>query len=266
MAYRSDADLEFLREMESEDLNDLVEVLMGKPDDTRWTQSLTSSSLYKEHYPKHKMYLEDIMEEIQKFGGNTISNMARQGGVLYQEILRDVASKFKVKYDKNTSTSMLEMSIYLKILSDALAKMSDNEARELVKELKLDSPEVIKAAGLDNLDSVSSAEFIIMALQFILKQGNFTTYRVTIAIANMVWKQIFGHGLGITAGMASAGVLPFVIGPVGWVVGPIWAAFGITGPAYRVTVPVVIQVACLRSLHKQRKNGTIDKDGNEIVK
>ena len=265
MAYRSDADLEFLREMESEDLNDLVEVLMGKPDDTRWTQSLTSSSLYKEHYPKHKMYLEDIMEEIQRFGGNTLLNVARQGGVLYQEIVRDVANKFKVKHEKNTSTPMLEMSIYLKILSDALTKMSDSEIRELVKELNLDSPEIVKATGL-NLDTASSTEFVAIALQFVLKQGNFKTYRIANIIANVVWKQNFGHGLSIATGMVSSKLLTMMTGPVGWVLGGVWTALDISGPAYRVTVPVVIQVACLRSLHRQRKNGTIDKDGNEIVK
>ena len=85
-------------------------------------------------------------------------------------------------------------------------------------------------------------------------------------IANVVWKILFGHGLAFATNAALTKVLSVLIGPIGWAIAGVWAALDIAGPAYRVTVPVVIQVACLRSLHEQRKNGTIDKDGNEIVK
>ena len=40
------------------------------------------------------------------------------------------------------------------------------------------------------------------------------------------------------------------MGPVGFVVAGIWTTIDLTGPAYRVTVPVVLQVAFLRQRSK----------------
>ncbi|MFV2029649.1 DUF3944 domain-containing protein [Neisseria sp. S1] len=55
MAYRNDIDLEFLGEMKSEDLGDLVYCLThDKNGKARWTEALTSSKKYKMHYPDHQ--------------------------------------------------------------------------------------------------------------------------------------------------------------------------------------------------------------------
>ena len=35
-------------------------------------------------------------------------------------------------------------------------------------------------------------------------------------------------------------------GPIGWVITAAWTAFDVAGPAFRVTIPAVIQVAFLR--------------------
>ena len=40
------------------------------------------------------------------------------------------------------------------------------------------------------------------------------------------------------------------MGPVGFVVAGIWTTIDLAGPAYRVTVPVVLQVAFLRQRSK----------------
>ncbi|EKL3060943.1 DUF3944 domain-containing protein [Campylobacter coli] len=54
MAYKVDNDLEFLRELNDESLDNLVSILIkdenGK---TRTTESLTDKDLYKKHYPNH---------------------------------------------------------------------------------------------------------------------------------------------------------------------------------------------------------------------
>ncbi|EQB5522606.1 GTP-binding protein, partial [Campylobacter jejuni] len=47
----------------------------------RFTEELTNNDLYKKHYPDHKEYIELILEEFQKFGGNSILNIFRGGGV-----------------------------------------------------------------------------------------------------------------------------------------------------------------------------------------
>ncbi|EAH5437941.1 DUF3944 domain-containing protein [Campylobacter jejuni] len=94
MAYRYDKDLEFLKELSSPELDELVKILTHDKDGkVRFTEELTNNDLYKKHYSDHKEYIELILEEFQKFGGNSILNIFRGGGVLYNEILRDVAKK-----------------------------------------------------------------------------------------------------------------------------------------------------------------------------
>ena len=55
MAYRYDEDLEFLRDVKSSDLNDLVDVLTKDKDgEKRITEHLTTNDLYQQYYPDHK--------------------------------------------------------------------------------------------------------------------------------------------------------------------------------------------------------------------
>lgn len=94
MAYIKDSDLEFLREVPSEELGLLVEILTKDSDGKkRYSESLTGKDLYKKYYPNHHEYVDDIMEELQRFGGHTAMNVLRGGGVLYKEILCDVCDK-----------------------------------------------------------------------------------------------------------------------------------------------------------------------------
>ena len=103
MAYRIDSDLEFLAELDSEDLNDLVYCLTHDKDgEVRYTEELTGSDEYKEHNPNHHQYWKLIAAEIQCFGANTFATLIRGGeGVLYREVLMDVCNKLKVNYNKN---------------------------------------------------------------------------------------------------------------------------------------------------------------------
>jgi hypothetical protein len=74
VAYKFDEDLEFLRELKSSDLNELVDILKGKEGDERATESLSSNDLFKRFYPNHQEYIELILGELQLFGGNSFVN------------------------------------------------------------------------------------------------------------------------------------------------------------------------------------------------
>ena len=65
MVYREDPDLEFLGQMKSEDLNDLVYCLTHDKDgEVRYTEELTNNELYKRFYPDHHQYWKEIAAEI----------------------------------------------------------------------------------------------------------------------------------------------------------------------------------------------------------
>ncbi|EJL2809191.1 DUF3944 domain-containing protein, partial [Campylobacter jejuni] len=52
MAYRYDKDLEFLKELSSPELDELVKILTHDKDGkVRFTEELTNNDLYKKHYP-----------------------------------------------------------------------------------------------------------------------------------------------------------------------------------------------------------------------
>ena len=95
-----------------------------------------------------------------------------------------------------------------------------------------------------------------------LSSSRFTSLMLASLIANIFASQILGKTVVFTAAsfFASRGVASF-IGPVGWVITGLWTAFDLSGPAYRITVPAVAQIALLR----QRVNASaeVDKEWRE---
>ena len=84
------------------------------------------------------------------------------------------------------------------------------------------------------------------ALQVAIKASGFGSYKLAAVVANAVAKALLGRGLafGATAGMMRT--ISVFAGPIGWAITAIWTAFDLGSPAYRVTVPCVIQIAYMR--------------------
>ena len=244
MAYRDDADLEFLGQMESKDLNDLVYCLTHDKDgDVRLTEELTMNELYKNHYPDHQKYWKIIAAEIQCFGANTFMTMFRGGkGVEYKEVLMDVCDKMKVNYNKSSSVEKIEGNLLMKILEDALEKMSPEELRELAE-----------ATGVKNTSGIT-AETMVGVFQAVFRMGGFNSYQLTVIVVNAISKALIGRGLTIAGNAALTRTMAILTGPIGWVITGIWTAIDVAGAAYRVTIPAVIQVAALRQKHVYEKN------------
>lgn len=243
MAYRKDPDLEFLSELSSEELHNLVEILtLDKEGNKLLTQNLTYSEKYKQYYPDHKMYWDEIAEELQLFGGNTFMNLIKGNkGVLYREILCDVCDRLKVNYNKKSDVTLIEQHLLMKILSDALEKMSPEEIKQLADEL-----------GINSQKMISSPQGLLGAFLAIYKAGGFQSYNLTLMISNLI---LSAFGKKIPPVMFNAGFVAMpkpLIGPIGWVISGILLAIDIAGAAYRVTIPAVIQVAYLRSLFINR--------------
>lgn len=241
MAYLDDKGLNFLGTLSSEELNDLVHILTyDKDGEKRTTEFLTLSERYKQHYPNHKMYWQEIGEELQLFGGNTFANMFRGTGVAYKEILCDVCDKLKVSYNKYATIEMIEDCLLQKILYDILAKMTLEQIKDLGVEL-----------GVDNLGNLHGPA-LSSIFQAIFQAGGFASYKLTLIIANMVARAITGKGLSFAANRTLVKSMSILTGPIGWTITGIWTAIDIASPAYRVTIPAVIQVAYLRKLSQNR--------------
>lgn len=178
-----------------------------------------------------------LVKEIQEFGGNTIVNIFRGNGVPYREIVEDVADHMKVTYYKTDSIEDLEIKILLKVAIKSMEKMSPDEQQ-------------------DFMSKVSGGKFTgmgpaaIAALQTAVIAGGFSSYVLAVTVANAVAKQLLGRGLAIAGNAALARSIAAFAGPIGWAITVVWAAFDLASPAYRVTVPCVIQVAYMRQKAK----------------
>lgn len=243
MAYRYDQDLKFFEQLESADLNDLVYCLTHDKDGTaRLTEELTSSPLYKQHSPDHRQYWELIAAEIQCFGANTFATMFRGGkGVEYREVLMDVCDKMKVNYSKEASVERIENCLLLKVLNDALEKMSADEIRQLAE-----------SVGVKNL-TLFTPEAMLGVFQAVFRAGGFKSYQLTVIVVNAVLKALIGRGLQLAGGAALTRTIGILTGPVGWAITGAWTAVDIASAAFRVTIPAVIQVAALRQKHLYAK-------------
>lgn len=236
MAYRSDQDLEFLKDCTSEDLDILVTILTKDKDGSeRLTEELTTSGKFKQYSPDHKQYWDLIAAEIQCFGGNSFATMLRGGeGVLYKEVLTDACDKLKVNYNAKASVETIEMNLLLKILTDSMENMSPEDLQEIVRDLDLKTTDFTKQA-------------VIAALQAGVRFGGFAAYKVALIVANAVAKAVVGRGLSLALNAGLTRLMGVVSGPIGWVITAIWTALDIAGPAYRITLPCVVQVAFLRA-------------------
>ncbi len=244
MAYRYDENLEFLKKIDSKDLNDLVYVLTHDKDgETRFTEELTTNENYKKFFPEHNKYWEDIAAELQCYGGNTFITIFRGGkGVEYKEILIDVCDKLKVNFNKNSTIESIETNLLMKILTDAIEKMTPEELKELAS-----------TTGMTNLTNPTK-EVMIGVFQAIFRAGGFKSYQLTVIIVNAVLKALIGRGLTFAGNAALTRTMAVLTGPIGWAITGLWTAVDIASAAYRVTIPATINIAVLRQKHLYANN------------
>jgi uncharacterized protein YaaW (UPF0174 family) len=236
-----DKDLEFLQNCSDKDLDNLVNYLVYDTDkEKRYTQELTKKENYIKYYPKHKKYLNDIIHELQCYGGNTIVNSIRSCGVSYREIVEDICKKYDLEFSKNDNIEVLEDKILGKILEDSIDRMNDKQRRELLKDIDKKGMDITKQS-------------LVYALQGIIKMGGFNSYKLSLIVANSVSKQLIGRGLSFVANQTLTKSISIFSGPIGLALNALWiASVDIAGPAYRVTIPAVLEITYLRKKCKTK--------------
>ena len=267
MAYRKDEDLEFLRELNNRALDNLVSILTRDENGKiRTTESLTGKDLYRQHHPNHDKYLDLILEELQTFGGNTFVNQIRRSGVLYKEILCDVADNLKVKYDKSANVENIEKAILLNFFNRSLENLSESELKEVAKEFSIDTSTFTKESISNAIAKTKNLAFLSQIAMLAVKSiADKVAINMTALAANSV---IAGSASAMATkataflGSRAVGVLA---GPIGWAISGAWVVNDIAGPAYRVTVPAVIYIAFLRSqyLYEKEMLKQIEKEEKE---
>lgn len=230
--------LSLLQKADNEDLRVLADIITtNKKGGYRPNELLTTRDKYATYYPHNmRALVPDIVDELQCYGANTVMTLLRGGnGVCYHTILRDVAKKLKVSFNKNTSDENIERYILQKMFDDLVEKLSVEELYTLAEDMK-----VRLAAGL-------TKQAIIAILQAAIRRGGFQSYIFIVVAANAIARALLGRGLSLVANAMLMRLTSMFVGPVGIALNILWAAVDIAGPAYRVTIPAVVQIAYIRN-------------------
>ena len=229
--YNIDSDLKFLFDCSNDQIKLLCDTLThdlkdGKP---RYTETLSNSPAYIAYYP-HEMskIVPAIINEYSLFGGNTIVNMFRGSGVSYKEILCDVCKYFKIKCNKADSVELMELAllqIVAKEMVDNIKKQSnsDDSTTELINNL-----EKFCKGELSDYKSFPSMISCIL-LSFAPRLTG--KYLVRAVGGKVIWS------------------IP--LGPIAWI-SYAWMISDIAAPAFRVTIPATIIIACLRCIYNNK--------------
>lgn len=252
----NDYDLNFLKKCSKEELEPLVGILLGTKDDGsidetgRISSELEQTDAFQEHYPDHTKYVNEIIEEVQKYGAHGIVTPFRGYGVSYHELLCDVAKKLKVNFDKRQGVRIIEKHLLEKVLTEAWEKMPDKDRKKLIKQ----------ASKRFNFSPAMGAPLLIALLRAGGRRAFFTVWFLVESIA----MGVLGRYLGWRGMMIfSTKIYPTIIGPWGWIISGLWLGVDLLGPAYSVTIPACIYIAALRKLKAMAKYANEELDDEQ---
>jgi uncharacterized protein YaaW (UPF0174 family) len=234
-----------LRQASNEELEPLVQYIVEKGG---VTAQIDRTRAFRQHSPtgNHQMYADDIAAEIQKFGANTLWSQAfRNGrGTKYRNILKSVAKRCGVKAGFWDQTVEIEERVLVAVLSKAYEEMTEEQRQEMLGTLRIHK---LPGAG---------GPATAAALQTAIQATGFAPYKLAVIVANGTANAVLGHGLAFAANAGLTKGLALFAGPIGWALDAMWGGMIPAGPAYRVTVPCVVQVALIRQSMLQRQRQT----------
>lgn len=231
LTYREDDDLAFLKRCDNQDLELLFTYLTRRSDgDERITQALLSEPLVKRMLqrsnPDYRAIWNLLAAELQLYGGNTVVNLFRGNGVIYREILQDVCSRLNVDFNPEDNVFEIENAMLQHVLEESWDDLSEEDRRTILEESGLDAGSIDGGA----LESLLKHMGVAGVMSFV-----FSRYLAQAAAIR------FAGAAGV--GALGAGAMAALVNWAGAIFVLLQMA---AGPAYRVTVPCVIQIAYMR--------------------
>lgn len=234
---KSDVDLTFLQHCTNNDLRVLCDILTkDNKGEIRFTEQLTNKDSYICSYPQNmKGMWQDIAAELQRYGGNTFLNLFRHGrGPSYESIVLDVCKKMGVKdLGEHDTAEDMERKLLCHVTEKMVDELSEDEIKQMMRDLEIEGRSYTKQG--------------VMAALLLAKTVNRKLFlRIIQYLTRLVADVLVGRGVMMAGlGLLSRGT-QLLFGPIGWVICCAWTAWDIAGPAYRVIVPAVLQVAYMR--------------------
>ncbi|EFB2330462.1 TPA: acidic protein MsyB [Escherichia coli] len=227
--YLNDSDLDFLQHCSEEQLANFARLLThNEKGKTRLSSVLMRNELFKSmegHPEQHRRNWQLIAGELQHFVGDSIANKMRGHGKLYRAILLDVSKRLKLKADKEMSTFEIEQQLLEQFLRNTWKNMDEEHKQEFLHAVD---------ARVNELEELLP---LLMKDKLLAKGvSHLLSSQLTRILRTHAAMSVLGHGLLRGAGLG---------GPVGAALNGVKA---VSGSAYRVTIPAVLQIACLRRM------------------
>ncbi|EFB2827524.1 acidic protein MsyB [Escherichia sp. 93.0816] len=227
--YLHDSDLDFLQHCSEEQLANFTRLLThNEKGKTRLSSVLMRNELFKSmegHPEQHRRNWQLIAGELQHFGGDSIANKLRGHGKRYRAILLDVSKRLKLKADKEMSTFAIEQQLLEHFLRNTWKKMDETHKKEFLQAVN---------AKVNELEEL--LPLLMKDKQLAKGVSHLLSSQLTRILRTHAAMSVLGHGLLRGAGLG---------GPVGTALNGVKA---VSGTAFRVTIPAVLQIACLRRM------------------
>jgi len=179
-----------------------------------------------------------LVREIGLDGANTIASLLRRRrGVEYAEIARDVASKLKVGVEADADEVAVEHRILDAVLGRYVDGASAEDRATILRELQ--------AAGADVTDAGKVLVHGAWAAGSLAALVNGIGQQAVAAVVKQIVLKTVGREAAKIAGRRAAAIASVAI-PLLNVVMVGWTVVDLAGPAFRKTVPTVLEIALLR--------------------
>ena len=229
-----DKDLQFLQFCKNDDLITLCNILTKDNfGNYRFNEQLTSTNSYPQNM--NNMWV-DLANELQRYGGNTLVNVfMRNGrGPAYAEIVKNVCHKLKVSVPQYAYIAHMGAIIMENIIDNTLSKMPKKEIRNLCNQLNISCGDKLAKDAILAALIASRMESLKVYKLLILNILSFISHTLIFPGSLTGDSFIMTHPLGLVLRSimttAQAGM-------------SIW---DVVGPAYRVIIPAILQVALIR--------------------
>lgn len=237
---RTDTDLQFLQYCNNEELRSVCDILThDEKGEIRISEQLTNKDSYLANYPDNCQEMwKDIAKELQLYGGNTFANILfRKGfGPTYESIVFDVCKQLHVDVNEHDTAEQMERCLLENVTERMLDELSPDQLRDIMRKLDVKKKTYTKQTVIAALLTTRAINrrLFIWVFEYIVK---------------MVGDMLVGRGVMYALSGILSRTVGVFFGPIGWILLGGWTAWDIAGPAYRVTIPAVLQISYLRMKH-----------------
>ena len=192
-------------------------------------------ALCERHGVTLNLGIRDLADQIRRDGSNSFATLFRVGeGVEYDQVLRNVANQIGVTVNESANEATIEREILIKVLDDYMKNASPEE-REEIRRLLGEAQENAEFESLARITTkgVFAALLRQLSAKVLAKLFEKLVLRIASRQAAKQAGKIAARSLGYAIPLLNAAMIG-------------WTVIDLAGPAYRKTVPTVIEIALLR--------------------